>query len=214
VHVISYLILLLYFGFSLSSCDRKSEEHSQLKILVPQKSSFNTNWPNLDQLCWGANITGEGIKNYQPAGCAFQWGLIGGMVESGKQIELTVPRGPKRKIEVFVWQKLSAQTCLSHQQLTVAELQALYKVGEVKSFDIVKSIETIDVDVNFPSDSKSWLTTLGQEKSCNLQNVVTPEPEQPSSSYLKVSYGIGTDEGNQYKMKIRMNYSPNIGGDP
>lgn len=204
--------LLLFITIVLIGCDRKSEEISQVNIHVPQKGSLNTNWPPLNELCWGANITGEGINNFNPASCALDWGLVGGLVESGKAIELSVPRGPKRNIEVFVWKKTATETCKSYSLLTAKNLVKVYKVGEVNNFDIVKSVETINVDVSFPSDNLSWLAKYNAEAACWAANDPTPDNESKKS--LRVSYGIGSDEGTQYKIKIRMTHGHDTGGEP
>src|SRR5690606_27352661 len=97
--------------FSLG-CQRQASQTSTITIRVPKAANMSRKsggvgsmaaLPSDRKSCYAVSVTGPGITMSPSHICAPPTGLRAGFVEPGAMIEMQVPKGKDRKIELFAF---------------------------------------------------------------------------------------------------------------
>lgn len=172
--------------FAFGACTRAGNSNqSTLKFQTPSRSKEKITTlaalPDGQKICYGVNVTGPGITNTASSACSLETGLTAGFVAEGDFIEIVVPQGEKRKIELYLFSlKEATATCPSiDDPISTEQLSQIYLVGTVESVDLFKMTETIEIPVVFPGLSQSLAQTLTLPTSC----FPTASPTQSTSKF-------------------------------
>lgn len=169
-----YLGLLVLCSFVLFGCQRKVDQsRSSIIIKAPNTQSKVGAFAALPanrKACFGVSVSGPGIIGSADS-CTVQTGVIGGFVESGKNIELSVERGSQRKIQLFLYllPENSIDSCpVVTGQIPKSYLSALYLVGSVENLELTQDTQTVEIIYDFPGISQTLASQLTLPTSCGV----------------------------------------------
>lgn len=215
-----YLLICLILNLA---CSRNLDKQNFAKLVLkmPAKNSSAkvgtlTSFPTTGHLCWGANVTGDGIVTSSGLSCGPALGSFAGFVQDGAPLELLVPRGSARSISVFAYHAEAGEACpsWSHQIQQFSKIYGKsYKVGEVTGVDLNELEVSVDVNVSFPGEESNVLAQLGASASTCSGGANNPteavlsngqilrldntalEGSDPSLANVRSAFVIGTQRG-------------------
>lgn len=184
------LLGIIIFVFALTGCQRaKNDKKSTITIETPRWSQKSEGslvaLPSQRKPCYGVSISGPGIETHSGS-CSPQLGALAGYVGEGGTIELQVPSGQQRKIDLYMY-LLPANSNASCPQLVhplaMNDLQNIYLVGSVSGVNLVNEVETVEIPVNFTGVHNHIARQLTLPATCVVAG--------PSNSTFQISAGAG-----------------------
>jgi hypothetical protein len=169
-------VSLLAFCFSASGCTLKvSQKSHSIKLrfsrqnaqelsrelsrrlahsrsLLPSNASKELKFELEDFSCFGIQVSGEGISGDSRLGCSSNSGILGGMVPAaGGEIEVAVPAGRARKVQIFALR--SVVGCPNWDDVMKAPVETRYN-GIDKPYEIASTTVDIFSDVTVQVQAK------------------------------------------------------------
>jgi len=194
--------ILFSISVFLLACQRPQDEGTSKLTLDFSKnsnsekvSSLSNAFPTNRKLCFGVNVLGSGIPESNPS-CSPTLGLVGGFIEDGQILNLQVPRGTGRTIDLYLYSQQLGQPCPQTTNLNSLNLQLIYKIGSATNVDTSKDETAVKIDAQYPGDASHLASNLSLPASCTSSFAQSPG--------IKMNLAIGQAvNGNNYKMKIR-----------
>lgn len=158
--------------WSLSSCqmsqDLESETQSKLTVLLPEAIYLNhIESESLEgSLCYFINVKAADIPTKSHA-CFPEVGIQTDLLSPSTEIELSIPSGLKRKIELWGYQPAVGETCQSlgslnpHLSSHVFKSDRVYRLGEVVDVDLTRSVESIGLTMQIPTFGQHYAAVQG-----------------------------------------------------
>ncbi len=213
-----YRILLLstLATFALGCQRTPDNESARIIIQVPEAlnktentGAPNTTMPTDRKICYGVNVTGPGIALQTPNTCSLASGLLAGFVEPGKTVEITVPRGENRSIELYAFLQSPGQNAPCPQfapSLSSNMVSRIYRVGSTSGVNLLKDTETVDITASFPGLANHIGQELGMPATC----IATINPPQPTGFQVSSGAGIATGGGKKLFGRIGTPAAANV----
>ncbi len=153
------------------------------------------------RLCFYANVRGPGITDKSEA-CEPTVGLFAGGVGPGSQIQMEIPVGKDRVIEIYGVLRNSAQdTCWkSTDPVTRPTVDKFYFLGSSEAVEILPPSAEVSVSVQVPSVSQNIAVVNGWN-SCPM---ATPVPVVQNETVGRPVLAAATLTGSQFKMKMQV----------
>ncbi len=199
-------ISLLCLGFLISSCNRpqaEDDERSVISIQAPQSKIGSLSViPSTRKACFGVNISAADIEAPKKKECSPGLSLFAGFVEAGANLELEVPRGSGRKIDLYLYLQKSGENNPCPQMSTYfsqSDLGQLYFLGSTENISLTKSVETVTITANFPGESQNLFQQLSLPASC-----VTSTSPSSNNSGARIFVGSGVSVGSGMKLYGRV----------
>lgn len=198
------LILLM-----ISGCARKkAEQDSRVSIRTPStpllgKSSSlaasDKSVVGTRKECYAVSVTGPGIAG--TAGhtaaaptCSPETGLIAGFVGNGQELSLEIPRGDKRKFELYLFlQKEGEDNPCPTMGATIPKslLMQTYLIGTTEDVSLLSADSVVDIRMNFPGYPNNLAKQMELPYSCLPQNAESGHLNFQISSSRGYSSGAG-----------------------
>lgn len=187
--------LFLFLFFLLVGCERaQKKESSTLKFRIDLaslqtkklQSQSMVELPSDKKLCFGVNILGEGIETKTDS-CQPKLGMTGGFVVSGETIELEVPKGRGRQVELYLLILPTDKTCPNVDDKKSIDPKLLYKVATSNDVDMSKNVTEITMLIDYQGPGTDVATVGGFPASCLSNN----SPGTPGSN--APGFTIGTN---------------------
>lgn len=193
-----YLILASLCLFLLG-CQREAAKKSSLVLRMPKAeklSGLSTPWPSDRKACFGVNVTSSDIAANYPS-CSPVTGIVKGYVESDQVIEVDVPMGKSRKIDLYLYLQPTGQNnpCPNiGPSFGGTNLTNTYLIGTATA-DIVNQIETVNITASFPGLSQNIAVNYSLPSTCTASSI------PPGNPGFHISADAGTALGSGYKLK-------------
>lgn len=159
------------------ACDRSSNgSTAQLTLRIPdskhllQKANSATSLlPSNRKACFAVNVTGPGITMGEDNVCSFTSGIVSGFAESNSTIQLTVPKGANRKVEVFLYLSENTEDACpkASAALVASQIRNVFLVGTANGVDTMNDQTQVEITVQFPGTNNHLAQTLGLPSSCS-----------------------------------------------
>lgn len=201
-----WLVMTIILSATLLACQRKvSGDLTTVSIQVPRAENHlqktggvgaMSTMPNDRKACYGINVTGPGIITQQGSSCSPVTGLLGGFVEPGSNVEVQVPKGTDRKIELYAFLEAPGENVPCPQlvpNLSSSQLIHTYLIGTASAIDTSPDVVTVDITASFPGLS----TNLAQQLS--LPATCAPVATD-TSPHFRVTSGRQVSTGGGLKM--------------
>ncbi len=146
--------------------------------------------------CYGVNITGPGI-NANSNSCGPTSGILAGFVEPGANIEVSLPRGTDRKIELYAFLQQVGQNnpCPGlGGNLPASQLINTYLIGSANNVDAVGDVTVVEITATLPGTTHHLAQDLSLPVTC------TAGAQQNNLPGFHVSNGHGVVTGGTYKI--------------
>lgn len=199
----SRYLLLIGFCLILLACQREAAKKSSIVLRMPNSeklSGLSTPWPSDRKACFGVNVTATDISSNYPS-CSPKTGIVKGYVESDQVVEVDVPVGKARKIDLYLLLQPSGQNnpCPNiGPNFAGSQLTNTYLIGSTTA-DIVNQIETVSITASFPGLSANIAQTNAMPSSCTAGSA--PSNGNPN---FHVGADTGTIVGAGYRIKSRI----------
>jgi len=182
-------------GLCLANCSRPVGEKSYLKIETPDAETLrshkigasNTSLPASRKVCYAVNITASDIPP-KSAPCTPALGVFAGFIQEGGTIELEVPRGSGRQIDLYMYllpQNNNGPCPQSTNSFAGLDLASLFLVGTQQNLDLSQDTQTVTIDVQFPGLTQHIGQQMNLPSSCVAQE----------RTINKVGFSINTGSG-------------------
>ncbi len=180
-----------------SACSRPSGEKSYLRIQAPNsqalsKSSFNalSSIPSNRKACYGVNVTAADLPTESTV-CSPNMGIVAGFVEENQIIEVEVPRGSKRKIDLYLYLLPAGNNgaCPTfNKKLENLEISSTFIMGSAIDVELNQDKQTVSIDMEFPGLSAHIGQQLALPTTCQGNSA----HERNTGFHLSTSQGIAT----------------------
>lgn len=190
---------------ALTACQRagKSGASSSLIIQTPNRQQLSKSnlqalaaLPSDRKICFGVSILGPGIDGFSGSSCAPATGVVGGFVDEGQALELFVPRGENRTVDLLLFTLPVGSTAACPtmgQNLQGENLKSTYLIGTKTGVSLLNDVETVEIAVSFPGVANSVASQLNVPATC------TPG-SAPNKSGFFVSTAAGSITGTGFKL--------------
>lgn len=199
----SRYLLLVSLCVILWGCQREVQKKSSLVLRMPKAeklSGLSTPWPTDRKACFAVNVTATDISAKYPS-CSPITGITGGYLEGDQTLEVNVPLGKNRKIDLYLYLQPTGQNnpCPNlGSSFAGNNLSHTYLIGTTTS-DIVNPVETVNITATFPGLSQNIAQVNSMPTSCTAGSA--PPPGNPN---FHVSTSAGTATGTGYKLKSKI----------
>lgn len=196
---------------AVTGCDRALDQRSQgLQIPTPslqqliksnheglQSASAEGAWPADKKICFAVSVTASDIPSNSSA-CSPRVGVVAGFVEAGSTLEVMVPKGSARKIELYAFLQTLGGACPQMKSpFSDDQVTHVYKVGEVARINIQDANAVVEIQAKFPG--------LGQHLAQQLNAPATCYPRSNNSNpHFQISSGSQTAVGGGFELKARI----------
>ncbi len=214
----SYRVLILAALLLVTaSCSReaKNSESSTLIFSIP-KGDVNSKvgalgaaLPANRKACYGVNITANDLPAVNSA-CSPMTGIVGGFIEEGGKLELNVPSGKARKIDLYIFlQPEGANSPCPGMSANLGGINAAntFFSGSTTK-DLVSKFESVDIALDFPGEANNFVQQLGLPSTC-IASSTPPVPNAVDDFGFKNNLGSGTAIGGGLRMKASVGFGPN-----
>ena len=199
------LVAAAVFGLLASSCGMTAaSKDSKLSIQFPTVASLNAMpgsnkisaqgyaWANA---CFIVSVTGPGISTHKST-CEVENGTFRGSIPPGGSVELDVPRGPARKLDLFAYFRASpTDLCPTASRLAAFDVSKTVRIGQVAAFDLFTAAVTVNAKVTLPNSTDNLLTQYSLPKTC-----LTTATIGPGSSAIVAGRAVQTGAGGTIKV--------------
>ena len=199
VRILKSLIPAFYCLAFAAACTRPGSGGTS-RIVIQSPQNFGKvgtlSLPAGRTACWGANITGEGVRGANASACSPATGVTAGYKPSGEEISAQVAKGQNRKIDLYVYLLPAGSTAACPGMAAVippAQLMDTYLVGSATA-DFVEDTTVVEITATFPGLSQNLAATHSMPATCTANAGVpgTPPPFHPSPAQAVVSDGTYT----------------------
>lgn len=149
--------------------------------------------PDHLKACYAVNVTAADLPTAVDV-CSPATGVVAGFAPANTNLEVIVPQGFSRKIELlmYLYPKTSTEPCPSiTAKVNSAILNSVYVVGTVPSVNFLNAEETISIEVNFPGLSQHIAQQFSLPANCATG--ATPVGETLKGFYHSSAQGSADD---------------------
>lgn len=192
-------IMILIGAFCALGCQRDmSGGKSSITIRVPEAHNKLSKtggvgamaaMPSNRKACYGINVTGPGIP-INSASCGPQSGILAGFVEPGATVEVSVPKGEGRTIELYAYLQNVGDNlpCPAlGASLPAAHLLNTYSVGTATNVAMTAESTVVYIDASFPGVTNHLASTLSLPSTCTAG----ASPTGPNKAGFQVAASAG-----------------------
>ncbi len=150
--------------------------------------------PSDRKACYAVSVTGPGITMSPSHICAPPTGLRAGFVEPGAMIEMQVPKGKDRKIELFAFLQSPGQDLpcpVFAAIIPPSQLTSIYKIGSAFPVDTSNDVTVVEITADFPGLSNHLAQQLSLPMACTAQ----PGQQNPPGFSVTLGRQIATGGG-------------------
>ncbi len=125
--------------------------------------------PTDRKLCYGVSISGPGIDKTAASQCSPELSATAGFVEAGGLIEVVIPKGEGRRIELYLFAQKAGENNPCPQMgsvLPATRLKQVYFLGKVEGLSLVKDTEEVEIPITFSGIEQNIAQTLALPSSC------------------------------------------------
>lgn len=125
--------------------------------------------PTDRKLCYGVSISGPGIDKTAASQCSPELSATAGFVEAGGLIEVVIPKGEGRRIELFLFAQKVGENNPCPQMGSVlppTRLKQVYLLGKVEGLSLLKDIEEVEIPITFSGIEQNIAQTLALPPIC------------------------------------------------
>ena len=204
-----FSLLTMLAAFLSFGCASPKSGGPVLTIQFPTSASTNSanksdvstlsfDWANV---CYIVNVTGPGIAESRSNACEIPTGIFKGSVAPGGTMELEVPRGANRRLEVFIYRRLaSGDACPTlNDRFGTTDRSKVSRVAIVENI-LVDGDRAVNVSVKEPTASDSLLAQFSLAASCL--------PSAPFGSLKKITQGHAVQSGTSLKVEGSVSSAP------
>jgi hypothetical protein len=166
-------------------------------IHAPQEKASALSLPANRVACWGANITGEGVRGAGVSTCSPATGVVAGYKASGEEISAEVAKGSARKIDLYLYLLPAGGTAACPPMAAVlprAQLADTYLVGSAIA-DFVNDTTVVEITAVFPGLTQNLAVTSSMPAACTAGAGPT--------RHAHISAAMQTVSGTGYVLKAR-----------
>jgi hypothetical protein len=190
--------ILFCVSFAILGCQREGKKNSSsISIVVPPAANSHnktggigsmSTMPSDRKACYGVIISGPGLTPQPANACSPPAAIRAGFVEPGATIEISVPKGSNRTVELFAFLQASGldQPCPAfNPSLSAAQIAATYKLDSVSSIDMSGEVTRVTLNANFPGVANNYAVAMGLPATC------TADSASPGNPNFSISNGRG-----------------------
>ncbi|HAG90693.1 MAG TPA: hypothetical protein DCL41_02410 [Bdellovibrionales bacterium] len=198
----------LAFAVVLSACSRPVEERGANLVITMPKSLGKVGslaLPANRKACFGVSVTGPGIEVPPADACSPQMGRIGGFKALGESIELAVPKGLNRKIDLYVFLQAEGvnQECPQiGARLSASQLLNTYLVASKSNVEILANDVSVSINYSFPGVDNHLAAQMSLPSTCT--DTTTTPTSNANRFEVSVSTGKSANTGNSIVLKGRV----------
>lgn len=125
--------------------------------------------PTDRKLCYGVSISGPGIDKTAASQCSPELSATAGFVEAGELMEVLIPKGEGRRIELFLFAQKVGENNPCPQMGSVlppTRLKQVYLLGKVEGLRLLKDTEEVEIPVAFSGIEQNIAQSLALPPSC------------------------------------------------
>ena len=189
------LWLLISGSMILLGCQRQVEKTSStITIQIPEKMSAMAAMPANRKACYGVNVTALDLPTSPANACAPPTSLRGGFVAAGSSIEMAVPKGLNRKVELFAYLQGIGQNLpcpLFGATLSATHLLNTYVVASATGVDMMNDVTVVELTADYPGDSNHIAQQFSLPASCTASVGGSGSPR----FYVSVDQRVATGGG-------------------
>lgn len=166
-------------------CQRDiAKSGSTLTIQAPQAlNSMNKSggvgalaaMPTNRKACYGVNVSGPGIFSHQTDSCSLMVGMMAGFIEPGEMIELKVPKGEGRRVELYAYLQDPGQNLPCPEftkSLTPMQVTHIFQVGLATGVNNSGEKTEVEIVASFPGVTNYLAQQLAMPATCSSGVVV------------------------------------------
>lgn len=125
--------------------------------------------PTDRKLCYGVSISGPGIDKTAASQCSPELSATAGFVEAGGLMEVVIPKGEGRRIELYLFAQKAGENNPCPQMgsvLPLTRLKQVYLLGKVEGLSLLKDVEEVEIPITFSGIEQNITQTLALPSSC------------------------------------------------
>lgn len=181
---------------SLASCGPKKASSSSISIILPsaqnQKISSKAIQSNPSALgafdftlaCFAVNVVGDGIDP-KINSCGPNVGIFSGFKTPGSTVQMIVPTGKNRSVEVYLFNRASAgDSC--PLDFSGPSPDKFTLIGTVSAVDMTAPTTNVDITVAAPAAGVNLVTQLSLPGSCVASGTPPPTPTPSAMGISRV----------------------------
>ncbi|MCB0419810.1 MAG: hypothetical protein KDD61_02380 [Bdellovibrionales bacterium] len=146
---------------TLAGCTRDKSSSSQIRLVfskdTTQKIQSLSSFPTDKKVCYGVNVNGPGISEFQANGCSPKLSVYTGFIEaSSGEITLNVPSGENRNLELFAYLAEISEACplwQNSEQVKQMDYSKVFKTGSTTGILIGSEEQIVEVTSVFPGEA-------------------------------------------------------------
>lgn len=157
----------------------------------------DSSWPLDRKICFGVSIDAADIPS-NSAECSPQTGIVAGFVEAGGTLEVEVPRGSARRIDLYAYLQDLASPCPKMPSKLDGEMSLqTYRVAVIERIDLLDTEQVVNMKAVFPGRSQHLAQQLNYPASC------LPRPRRSNPGFL-ISSGAQVATGGNFELRGRI----------
>lgn len=201
--------LIFALGLSLG-CTRSKSSAGRITLnfqssVKSHNAAGTTNFPADHQVCYGVDVSGEGIAFQEPNACHPKRNLHVGFVSTNSadgsgEIALDVPVGDDRTVTVYAYLLPAGNTgsCPAWHG-SVLDYSKVYKVGATDKVSIQPSGDNfVTVHVAYPGDENTVASTMNDYDSTSCSTTTNPPPGPTINLTVAPAYPVNGANWNDY----------------
>lgn len=217
--IVRHFFILILCWLCAIACSRPlNKDSSRLSIRAPghpgqlgkaEAGSLST-IPTNRKACYGVSVSGQGIPGTAGTTCSPKSGVVAGFVEPNGLLELNVPQGTGRKVDLYLFLMKPGETGPCPQMagaFSAAQLLQTYFMGDAPNVSLSKEVEVVTIKATFPGVNNYLARQNELPASCTAG---VPQIPNPSGFHVSSSYQVSTDGANTIQLKGRVGM-PNSG---
>lgn len=202
--MVRLLTTTLMSTFVIAGCSRPVSKSalSSVSIKIPQALGTLGAFPVGRKACFGVSVTADDIKNPDRNSCNPPIGIHAGYVAAGGLLELDVPKGKYRKIELYALILNAGDNGPCPKlgpNMSVRQVANTYLVASVPSVNMLDDVTTVEITPDFPG----LTNTVAQQQSLASNCDTTGTNPQNTPGFF-TSGGFQTATATGTKMITRM----------
>ncbi|HMN67679.1 MAG TPA: hypothetical protein PKC28_03990 [Bdellovibrionales bacterium] len=213
-------LLIIFLSLTALACARQAPEDGASSVVIQAPAPSNAlnkfggvgsmaALPSDRKACYAVVVSGEGIASPSLGTCSAVNGVFAGFVEPGAQLEISAPRGTRRKIELLAYLQDPGQNVACPEfkgSMTPEQMLRTYSVGAAMNVDLLAATVTVEIMTSFPGVANHIASQLRLPASCSTPTL--PGDQVGGRAGFHFSSGAGVAGGGGYRVKARFSGLP------
>jgi hypothetical protein len=196
----------LYFICCIGCSPTNNDSKSRLSFTLPESVQHKVDSAQTSNLkaCFAVSVKGDGIPQQDSGQCDISYGNFSGLALLGQSIELEVPFGKNRRIDIFY--VLSESNCepfdISKGLGKTFGGDRVHLLGSAEGVDTDQSEVVVQVDVDWPSTANTLSEKFELPQTCNKgRPTINPLSKHHARVVQGAAFGQGPD-GTEYHIRV------------